>query len=138
MMSEMASRKRIPLFAAPCEVARRGLPPTAAGAASDDGLSRRTPLKTAGGTEGLLRRSNSERPARPCPRAALSGRRAAQDGQLAALGGPERASMGRSGEMLSAGRVDAPDRLPLGTLGRGHSAARVTATPKATVEVVVP
>jgi len=78
-----------------------------------------------GGTEGLHSRSSNERPGRPCQLAALSGRRAAQDGCGRVLGGPERAGMEDLGEVLSAGRAAAPGQFPRETLGRGRSADRV-------------
>lgn len=78
-----------------------------------------------GGTEELHSRPSKERPGRPCQLAALSGRRAAQDGQGRVLGGPERAGMEGRGEALSAGRAAAPGQLPRETLGRGRSADRV-------------
>ena len=79
-----------------------------------------------GGTEELHSRTGNDAPGRPCPREALSGRRAAQDGLRHWPGGPERAGMEGLGEALSAGRVAAPDQLPGEGPGRGHSAARVT------------
>ena len=78
-----------------------------------------------GGTEELHSRTGNGAPGRPCQLAALSGRRAAQDGQGRVLGGPARAGVGRSGEALSAGRAAAPDQFPRELLGRGRSADRV-------------
>ena len=82
-------------------------------------------VKTAGGTEELHSRSGRVGFNCPCQLAALSGRRAAQDGCGRALGGPERAGMEGLGEALSAGRAAAPDQFPRETLGRGRSADRV-------------
>lgn len=78
-----------------------------------------------GGTEELHSRTGNGAPGRPCQLAALSGRRAAQDGCDRALGGPERAGMEGLGEVLSAGRAAAPDQFPRELLGRGRSADRV-------------
>jgi len=73
----------------------------------------------------LRSRTGNERPGRPCPRAALSGRRAAQDGLRHWPGGPERAAAKGSGETPSAGRAAAPCQFQVETLGRGRSAVRV-------------
>lgn len=82
-------------------------------------------VKTAGGTEELHSRSGRVGFKRPCQLAALSGRRAAQDGEHRVPGGPERAGAKGLGEALSAGRAAAPDQFPRETLGRGRSADRV-------------
>jgi len=81
--------------------------------------------KKKGGTEELHSRSGRVGFTRPCRLAALSGRRAAQDGCGRALGGPERAGMEGLGEVLSAGRAAAPGQLQVEILGRGRSADRV-------------
>lgn len=87
-------------------------------------MRRRTPLKTAGGTEELHSRSGRGGSGWPCQLAALSGRRAAQDGWVETLGGPERAEVKGSGETLSAGRAAAPGSR-VGAEWRGRSADRV-------------
>ena len=78
-----------------------------------------------GGTEELHSRPSNERPGRPCQLAALSGRRAAQDGHGRVLGGPERAGVKGLGDTPSAGRAAAPGQFQVETLGRGRSADRV-------------
>jgi len=99
---------------APCVIKRNSARAAIGGAA----------VKTAGGTEELHSRSGRVGFIRPCRGEALSGRRAAQDGQGTMPGGPERAEVKGSCETLSAGRAAAPGAR-VSSEGRGRSADRV-------------
>jgi sugar lactone lactonase YvrE/N-acetylneuraminic acid mutarotase len=91
-----------------------------------------------GDMEGLHSQSGNERPGRPCQLAALSGRRAAQDGQGAMPGGPERAgvsfqAMARAvlfavaAVGLFVGPATAADPIPVGPGATGALTWAITA-----------